>query len=359
LKTLPLVVKAVHDRLADLIITKYSANQRRDRLGRFSATGGGGSSTMDAKRGGTASMTIRLKPASRSAGARDPRPGTKGYCRLPEKIRNGRPDWLRPGMRWADPNDPKDWNGCPPKYEWKQVPSDKKTAGYNWIGYSKDKNTTQTQRGAAKAGKADREKWANERKLAKKLPAIEKKLADGIKKGDQRAIAMHLVAKTGFRIGSPTDTNSSKGEAFGALTLKMRHVKVGTGNNVTFAFTGKHGVAQKHTIKDPAIAQWARHRAKQKKATLFDVSYSRTKDYWDEMSGGANPKDLRTAKGTAVALKAIKGYPKPANDAEEKRYRREIAEQTAAVLGNEWKTAHDSYINPIVWDQWGGTKKRR
>lgn len=165
------------------------------------------------------------------------------------------------------------------------------------------------------------------------------------------AKVLYLIDRTGFRIGSDTETGA-KVKAYGASTLTSDHVKI-NGTKVTFEFVGKKGVAQSHTIDDAKIAAMVAG----KKGRLFNTSDSKVRDYLKSVSKkDFKVKDFRTYVATSTALEASDRIPPPSTQAmttKEKEHKiMEVSKIVAKKLGNTPKMARDSYIDPMVFDKW-------
>lgn len=177
------------------------------------------------------------------------------------------------------------------------------------------------------------------------------KIEDDLETRDEAKV-LYLIDKTGFRVGSDTETGA-KVKAYGASTLTSDHVSV-NGSKVTFEFIGKKGVKQSQTIDDPKIAAMV----KGKKGRLFNTSDSKVRDYLKTVSGKKDfkVKDFRTYVATATALEASDRLPPPSDKpmtAKEKTSKiMEVAKEVSRKLGNTPVMARDSYIDPMVFDKY-------
>lgn len=196
-----------------------------------------------------------------------------------------------------------------------------------------------------------RNKFSRVRQLIKKMPVVEKRIAAGVKQGDHNAIATLLLVKSGFRPGSNAKTGAEK-KAYGATTLKTSHCTV-KGASVEFKFDGKHGVKQRHTIKDQDIAAFVTKRKKEGATRLFDTNEDKLNDYVAKIAPGHTAKDFRTVKGTTIAKKAVAAIPKPTNVKEYKDSLKRVATEVSNTLGNSPAMALKAYIDPDVFKEWG------
>lgn len=166
------------------------------------------------------------------------------------------------------------------------------------------------------------------------------------------AAGTRLIAETGFRIGSDTDTGADV-KAHGASTLTGEHVQV-NGNKLTFAFVGKKGVNITKTVEHPELARFIRDAKKRNgDGALFRATDANVRDYFHGAGGdGFKVKDFRTWQGTNEALKALGGMREPTTAKEFQAMRLAVGKQVAAHLGNTPTVALESYIDPTVFARW-------
>lgn len=180
------------------------------------------------------------------------------------------------------------------------------------------------------------------------------------KKLDERtrdnAAAINLVTLTGFRPGSTRDTQAEE-QAYGASTLEKRHIKV-KGDEISFAFTGKKGVAITKVLKDKDMAGYLSGRLPTLNPSdkVFQTSGASAMNYMRKHVGDQfKVKDLRTWNGTALARHLVSGE-RPADDEGLKALQKRVSEAVSKHLGNTPKIAFDSYIDPSVWPSLEATK---
>lgn len=164
------------------------------------------------------------------------------------------------------------------------------------------------------------------------------------------ASIIEVMQATGLRQGSLKDTHAKK-KAYGASTLLGQHVLVKDGV-VTLKFDGKKGVPQQHVVTDKTAATILAERKKKagNNGRLFTSTDADLRKYvktLDKIS--FKPKDFRTLKGTDVAIKEVKKYPRAKTMNEYKKTVTAIAKTVAGVLGNRPQEALRSYINPFVF----------
>lgn len=202
--------------------------------------------------------------------------------------------------------------------------------------------------------KAAAEKFARLKDLHAAIPTIRasslrdmnnKKLS---KEKRDTAACLYLIYKTGFRVGSDSDTKADK-KAFGASTLLKDHIKV-SGDEIEFNFVGKKGVSQSHVLQDQALAKYL---SSKKSGRLFNTSDSAVRTYLKSVTkGDFKAKDLRTYHGTAKAIEAINGHPIPTEDKAFTKFQKGVAKVVSAHLGNTPVMALKAYIDPSVWRRW-------
>ncbi len=221
------------------------------------------------------------------------------------------------------------------------------------VGYDK-KGREQRVYSAAHSAKAAAEKFLRVKAFVDELPKLESIFRKDLTgpNSDEAAVLL-LMRRTGFRIGSDTDTKTEH-EALGATTLTNKNVKV-NGDKLTFDFIGKKGVRIKQSIVDPELASIIGPKLQQK-GRLFKTSDSKVRDYLHANDGQFKPKDMRTVVAAETALKAIEKVKAPKNAKEEKKAKLAVAKVVAEKLGNTPSVALKSYIPPEIFSIWGGVQ---
>lgn len=203
---------------------------------------------------------------------------------------------------------------------------------------------------AAHSEAAAAKKFSRLNKFDQALPGIRQSISADMAKGNETAAMLHLIDRTGFRVGSTADTKAAK-QAYGASTLTGKHVSI-DGDKLTFNFTGKKGVEISKTITDKPLADFLRSKAGTDKQ-LFNSTDAAARKYLKSVGGnGFKVKDFRTWNGTNVALKTMSGMPKPSTVKELKASKSAVAKAVAKHLGNTPAVALSSYINPTVFREW-------
>lgn len=198
-------------------------------------------------------------------------------------------------------------------------------------------------------------KFARLKDFNEQLPGIRKRVAADLRNPElsdadrEAASALMLIDRTGFRVGSDTETGAEK-QAYGASTLLAEHVTI-QGDTVTFRFVGKKGVDIEKSVKDRELVAMIKPRVSAG-GKLFKTSDAKVRDYLHSRDGDFKVKDFRTWHGTTEALHRIKSIAVPTSEAEFKRARNTIGDYVAAALGNTRAVALTSYIDPAVFSKW-------
>lgn len=200
-------------------------------------------------------------------------------------------------------------------------------------------------------------KFARVSELMEKQGQLQAELRRDMNSGDsavrENAACLSLIQHTGIRPGGEGDTLAAK-KAYGATTLEGRHVAI-RGDEVRLQFVGKKGVDLDIPVADDRLkADLLRRKEKAgDDGKLYDTTDGKLRDYARSKDGGGfKPKDFRTARGTSIAVEAMKGMGKPKSDKEYKKAVREVAKRVSTALGNTPTVALQSYIDPMVFSKW-------
>jgi DNA topoisomerase-1 len=169
----------------------------------------------------------------------------------------------------------------------------------------------------------------------------------------EEALVLYLISKTGFRIGSDSETLADV-KAFGASTLRCSHIKI-ENNRINFDFIGKKGVRVTKTMKDVFLAGNIAGRCQGSRGRkIFKTTDDQIRAYLNSISDGSafTVKDFRTYLGTLTAFRKIKTMAVPRNYREFRKYRKEVGQKVAAELGNSTPIALNSYVSPEVFCAW-------
>jgi DNA topoisomerase I len=192
------------------------------------------------------------------------------------------------------------------------------------------------------------------------LPRIHRRVAHDLGKAGlprERVLAtvVKLLESTLVRVGNEEYARSNG--SYGLTTLRNRHARF-CGGKLSFEFRGKHGIARKVCIEDPALTRIVRRCADMPGQELFQwlddtgvrhrVDSSDVNDYLREASGGPfTAKDFRTWYATLEALQWLRKRPLDGP----RGVKREVTAAIKAVaerLGNTPAICRKSYIHPEV-----------
>ena len=189
------------------------------------------------------------------------------------------------------------------------------------------------------------------RDLWPRIGKLREQLRTDAESGDEEAKVLYLISQTGFRIGGAGD-GKAKVKAYGASTLTGDHVKV-EGDSVTFDFTGKKGVPQRHTVADPVIAKIVREANPKPGEPLFKTRDIKVREAWQKRYGGYKVHDIRHIVARESAEQELKMLipPPPHTKKDQTRIIKEVAMIAAHKLGNNPSEALATYIDPHVFDQ--------
>ena len=201
-------------------------------------------------------------------------------------------------------------------------------------------------------GRAAAAKFSRLKEFSEAYPSLVRKVRRDMKTSEA-ALILYLISKTGFRIGSDSETRAAV-KAFGASTLRCSHVSV-ENNKLSFDFIGKKGIRVGKVLKDIFLAQNIGMRCNSDGGQkIFSTTDDEVRTYLRSLPGGSrfNVKDFRTYLGTLTAFRQIQTMPVPKNDLELKRYRKEVGRTVARELGNSPTIALKSYVSPEVFCTW-------
>jgi DNA topoisomerase-1 len=201
-------------------------------------------------------------------------------------------------------------------------------------------------------GRSSAAKFSRLKAFAKAYPSLIRKIRRD-KDNSEEAEVLYLIAKTGFRIGSESETLAET-KAFGASTLRCSHVNVNS-NTLSFEFTGKKGVQIRKVVRDNFLAgNIAGRCGGNTDQKIFKTSDDEIRKYLNSLPKGPGflVKDFRTYLATLTALRKIQSMPAPRNKSEFKRYRKEVGSAVASELGNSPTIALKSYVPPEVFGPW-------
>lgn len=201
-------------------------------------------------------------------------------------------------------------------------------------------------------GRATAAKFSRLKSFVKAYPSLMKKIERDMQSSEEARV-LYLIAKTGFRIGSNSETRA-RVQAYGASTLRCSHVSV-DGNKLSFDFTGKKGIRITKVLENTFMAgDISRRCSGGTDKQIFRTTDDAIRTYLNSIQGDSAfmVKDFRTYLGTLSALRKIKTMPVPHNNTEFRKYRKAVGETVAQKLGNSPTIALKSYISPEVFCSW-------
>jgi DNA topoisomerase I len=202
-------------------------------------------------------------------------------------------------------------------------------------------------------------------RFAERLPDLRAAMAehmdhDGLDRERVSAIAIRLINRAWFRVGSERYARSSR--TFGITTLSKQHVRV-RGHRVAFHFRTKHGVIVRTTLVDAEIAAAIEELIElpggrrlfryEWQGDLYSLTGQRLNDYIRTYLGDEfTAKDFRTWGGTLTAAIALAERGPVDTAAEQKRVVAAVMRKVGEQLGNMPAVARASYVSPAVVDQY-------
>jgi DNA topoisomerase-1 len=201
-------------------------------------------------------------------------------------------------------------------------------------------------------GRAAAAKFSRLKSFDKAYPSLIRKVGRDMKTSEEARV-LYLISKTGFRIGSNSETMASV-KAFGASTLRCSHVSIEE-DRLSFNFIGKKGIPVSKVLRNNFLArEVARNCDRAGDQPIFRTSDDEVRAYLNSIQRGSNftVKDFRTYVGTRTAFHKIRTLPVPKSAAEFKRLRKQVGEAVAKELGNSPTIALNSYVAPEVFCLW-------
>ena len=207
----------------------------------------------------------------------------------------------------------------------------------------------------------EREKFERLLRFGARLPALRSRLARDLRLGPYEqewacALALRLVNKAWFRVGSDRHARSSR--TYGITTLTKRHLTL-SGDEIAFCFRGKNRRLVRHTLRNASLARelaallelpgGARLFRFEREGELANLTAPLLNEYIGERLGeGFSAKDFRTWGGTLVAAATLARHGAPGDDAEANRALASAMRKVGAELGNTPAVARSSYVSPVV-----------
>jgi DNA topoisomerase-1 len=207
----------------------------------------------------------------------------------------------------------------------------------------------------------EREKFERLLTFGTRLPALRSRLARDLRLGPYEqewacALALRLVNKAWFRVGSDRHTRASR--TYGITTLTKRHLTL-SGDEIAFCFRGKNRRLVRHTLRNASLARelsallelpgGARLFRFEREGELANLTAPLLNEYiGDRLGDGFTAKDFRTWGGTLVAAVALARHGPPSDAADAKRALASAMRKVGTELGNTPAVARASYVSPAV-----------
>lgn len=212
------------------------------------------------------------------------------------------------------------------------------------------------------AKRRSRAKFERMLPFATALPALRQSLTRdlelrGLPRDKALACAVAILATCFVRAGS--EEYAEENGSFGLATLRHRHVQV-HGARIRLAYPGKHGVRQRHEIRNAALARIVSAmlrlpgvevlKYRDDDGHVEDVSRWQINHYIKRAMGRRfTARDFRTWAGTLICAGALHRVAPSARTALDRRSAVTAAiRETAVYLGNTPAVCRSSYVHPAV-----------
>jgi DNA topoisomerase I len=209
----------------------------------------------------------------------------------------------------------------------------------------------------------DRAKFEQLLDFASALPDLRATTSRHLRHGEYErdwtcALAVGLVNKAWFRIGSDRHTRRSR--TYGVTTLTKRHASV-EGDEVQFCFRAKNRRLVRRTIRNATLAGGVarlldlpgggRLFRYERDGELVALTGNELNEYLAESMGdGFTAKDFRTWGGTLLAATQLARRGPSEDERESKRAIAAAMRSVGDELGNTAAVARESYVSPAVID---------
>lgn len=249
---------------------------------------------------------------------------------------------------------------CPPGHKWKKVIHDKSV---EWLASWKDDITGKMKYvwlGAHSDFKAisDQNKFDLARKLKKKSKVINEENEKNMKSNDtkikQTSTALYFIDKLALRVGN--EKSEDETDTVGVTSLRVEHIKLSDGNQVTLDFLGKDSVRYLNTIKvDDTVYKNISDfmHDKTKDDDLFDkINANDINKYLQTFMKGLTAKVFRTYNASHLFQKEIKKINKKYEGTENKNISLLMddyskANAKVAMLCNHQKNINKSFKTQV------------
>jgi DNA topoisomerase I len=171
------------------------------------------------------------------------------------------------------------------------------------------------------------------------------------------ATVVSVMERTHIRVGQ--ESYARENGSYGLSTLKDKHVTV-EGGHLRFVFRGKTGIAHAVSLRSRKLSKLVLRCKDLPGQDLFQyldeneephpITSGQVNDYIREITNGSyTSKDIRTWKGTVLALQALAGYDVPTSNAAAQRSINSALDEVAAQLGNTRSVCRKHYVHPGVF----------
>lgn len=215
------------------------------------------------------------------------------------------------------------------------------------------------------SAKQQRRKFSRIERFGEFLPRLraatnEHITLDGFPKEKVLAIVVRLINSLYFRVG--TDLSVKRYRTFGITTLQNKHLTIGRGGKLEFAFVGKSGVYHRKVLVDKELADLMKQLKELGRAgRLFHFVNGDDKPrpikpndinaYIKEATGAEfTSKDFRTWGATLLAAADLAEIGPAEKESELKSNLVRVVKRVASELGNTPAVCRSSYIHPRVFD---------
>lgn len=155
-----------------------------------------------------------------------------------------------------------------------------------------------------------RQKFAHNQALATKLPKVRQGYAKDLKSDDPdkkyHALAVALADQAYMRVGNAE--SEKERDVRGLHNLQMQHVQIGKDGSVTFAYTGKHKVQQRHVILDKHLTGLIKELAKGKGKSDYLFSWKNKDGKQTHMSPEGLNKYLQDDLGCPTTIHKFRSF---------------------------------------------------
>lgn len=201
-------------------------------------------------------------------------------------------------------------------------------------------------------------------RFASALPALRKTLEKDLRRAKlskEKVLAciVKLIDEAYFRVGN--EQYAQANNSYGITTLRSKHLKELSAEEVVFDFMGKSGKRHVKKINDKKIARIVKQldelpgyelfRYKDSHGAVHDINSKDVNEYIKEHMGEEfSAKDFRTWGGTMLATAELIIAEDYTTKKERQKMISNVVKRVAKRLGNTPAIARSSYIDPRIID---------